>query len=74
MTLNGIGFKGLGGASKDEVVTKVDEVSLVDGVFDGAFDGEGVVVSSSSFVRSTKSFLGGIIVILALLEGFDDED
>ncbi|GKF43934.1 hypothetical protein Tco_0130486, partial [Tanacetum coccineum] len=47
-------------------VPKVDDVSLVDGVFDGAFDGdreedfvmgEGVVLSSSSLFRSTKSFL-----------------
>ncbi|GJS87420.1 hypothetical protein Tco_0770056 [Tanacetum coccineum] len=42
---------------------KVDDVSLVDGVFDGAFGrdgdedvviGEGVVVSSSSLVKSLK--------------------
>ncbi|GKD06416.1 hypothetical protein Tco_1181390 [Tanacetum coccineum] len=48
------------GKNKEEVVPKVDDVSLVDGVFDGAFDGdgeedfvmgEGVVVSSSSLVR-----------------------
>ncbi|GJU41014.1 hypothetical protein Tco_1193971 [Tanacetum coccineum] len=69
-------------SNEDKVVPKVDDVSLVDGVFDGAFGGDGdddfvmgkgVVVSSSSFVRSTNSFLGGMIVILALLEGFDDK-
>ncbi|GJR74309.1 retrovirus-related pol polyprotein from transposon TNT 1-94 [Tanacetum coccineum] len=51
-------------------VPKVDDVSLVDGVFDGAFGGdeeedfvmgEGVVVSSSSLDRSTKSCLGGMM-------------
>ncbi|GJW27560.1 hypothetical protein Tco_0044435, partial [Tanacetum coccineum] len=65
-----------------EVVPKVDDVSLVDGVFDGAFGGdreedfvmgEGVVVSSSSLERSTKSFLGGIMVSLILLEGLEEE-
>ncbi|GKE07572.1 hypothetical protein Tco_1399590, partial [Tanacetum coccineum] len=54
----------------EEVVPKVDDVSLVDGVFDGAFGGdededfvmvEGVVVSSSSLDRSIKSCLGGIM-------------
>ncbi|GJY67163.1 hypothetical protein Tco_0469401 [Tanacetum coccineum] len=44
-------------SKEDEVVPKVDDVSLVDGVFDGAFGGDGdkdfvigedVVVSSSS--------------------------
>nr|GEY54384.1 hypothetical protein [Tanacetum cinerariifolium]GEY55184.1 hypothetical protein [Tanacetum cinerariifolium] len=44
-------------SKEDEVVPKVNEISLVDGVFDGAFGGdgdddfvigEGVVVSSSS--------------------------
>ncbi|GKA31737.1 hypothetical protein Tco_0718042 [Tanacetum coccineum] len=69
-------------SNEEEVVPKVDDVSLVDEVFDGAFSGdgdddfvvgEGVVVSSSTFIKSTKSFLGGMIVILALLEGFDDE-
>nr|GEV80201.1 hypothetical protein [Tanacetum cinerariifolium] len=49
--------------------SKVEDVSLVDGVFDGALGGdrdedlatgEGVRVSSSSWVKSTKSFLGGI--------------
>ncbi|GKE31391.1 hypothetical protein Tco_1450713, partial [Tanacetum coccineum] len=49
---------------------KVDDVSLVDGVFNGAFGGdgeedfimgEGVVVSSSSLDRSIKGCLGGIM-------------
>nr|GEU75315.1 hypothetical protein [Tanacetum cinerariifolium] len=47
---------------------KVDDVSLVDGVFDGAFGregesyvdvGEGVVVTSSSLEMLTNSCLGG---------------
>ncbi|GKE73670.1 hypothetical protein Tco_1535711, partial [Tanacetum coccineum] len=51
---------------------KVDDVSLVDGVFDGAFGGdeeedfvmgEGVVVSSSSLDMFTKSCLGGVMEI-----------
>ncbi|GKB30148.1 hypothetical protein Tco_0869549 [Tanacetum coccineum] len=66
----------------EEVVPNVDDVSLVDKVFDGAFGGdgeedfvmgEGVVVSSSSLVRSTKSCLGGMIVSLIFLEGLEDE-
>nr|GEY88050.1 hypothetical protein [Tanacetum cinerariifolium] len=67
-----------------EVCTaKVDDVSLVDGVFNGAFGGdgeedfvmgEGVVVSSSSLVRSTKSCQGGMMVSLIFLEGFIEED
>ncbi|GJS01395.1 reverse transcriptase domain-containing protein [Tanacetum coccineum] len=56
--------------SRKEVVPKVDDVSLVDRVFDGAFGGdgdedfvmgEGVVVSSSSLDMFTKSCLGGMI-------------
>ncbi|GJS71999.1 hypothetical protein Tco_0633205 [Tanacetum coccineum] len=63
-------------------VPKVDDVSLVDGVFDGAFSkdeeedfvmGEGVVVSSSSLVRSTKSCLGSMMVSFIFLEGLEDE-
>ncbi|GJX04861.1 hypothetical protein Tco_0190777 [Tanacetum coccineum] len=63
-------------------VPKVDDVSLVDGVFDGAFGGdgeedlvmvEGVVVSSSLLDRSTKSCLGGIMVSLIFLEGLEEE-
>nr|GEW84145.1 hypothetical protein [Tanacetum cinerariifolium] len=61
-----------------EVVPKLDDVSLVDGLFDGSFGGdededfaigEGVEVSSSSWVRSTKSFLSGIIDTFNLLGG-----
>ncbi|GJR72837.1 reverse transcriptase domain-containing protein [Tanacetum coccineum] len=57
-------------SKEDKVVPKVDDVSLVDRVFDGAFGGDGdedfiigesVVVSSSSWVKSTKSFLGGMM-------------
>nr|GEX19144.1 hypothetical protein [Tanacetum cinerariifolium] len=63
-------------------VPKVDDVSLVDGVFDGAFGGdgeeglvmgEGVVVSSSLLDRFTKSYLGGIMVSLIFLEGLEEE-
>ncbi|GJT89914.1 hypothetical protein Tco_1078759 [Tanacetum coccineum] len=52
---------------EEEVVPKVDDVSLVDEVFYGAFGrdreedvvmGEGVVVTSSSLEMLTKSFLG----------------
>ncbi|GKE49960.1 hypothetical protein Tco_1481218, partial [Tanacetum coccineum] len=51
-------------SNKEEVVPKADDVSLADGVFEGAFSGdgdedfvmrEGVVVLSSSLVSSTKS-------------------
>ncbi|GJR54603.1 hypothetical protein Tco_1405124 [Tanacetum coccineum] len=68
--------------NEEEVVPKVDDVSLVDGVFDGAFGGdgdedfimgEGVVVSSSSLVKSTKSFLGRMMVSLIFLEGLEEE-
>ncbi|GKD12054.1 hypothetical protein Tco_1196461, partial [Tanacetum coccineum] len=69
-------------SNEEEVVPKVDDVSLVDGVFNGAFSGdgdkdfvigEGVVVSSSSLVKSTKSFLGGIMVSLIFLKGLEEE-
>ncbi|GKF38613.1 hypothetical protein Tco_0118674, partial [Tanacetum coccineum] len=108
--LSGIGFEGLGGASKissrkgldgcgegmsfeergedygfdsneEEVVPKVDDVSLVNGVFNGAFGGdgdedfvigEGVVVSSSLPVKSINSFLGGMTVSLIFLEGLEE--
>ncbi|GJX31357.1 hypothetical protein Tco_0241212 [Tanacetum coccineum] len=68
--------------NEDEVVPKVDDVSLVDGVFEGAFgvDGdedfvirEGVVVSSSSLIKYTKSFLGGMMVSLIFLKGLEEE-
>ena len=64
------------------MVPRVDDVSLVEEVFDGAFGGdgdrdfvmgEGVVVSSSSLERSTKSCLGGMMVSLIFLEGFEEE-
>ncbi|GKA61741.1 hypothetical protein Tco_0761260 [Tanacetum coccineum] len=66
----------------EEVVPNVDDVSLVDGVFDGAFGGdgeedfvmgEGVVVLSSSLDRYTKSCLDGIMVSLIFLEGLEEE-
>nr|GEZ33188.1 hypothetical protein [Tanacetum cinerariifolium] len=69
-------------SNEEDVVPKVDDVSLVDGVFDGAFGGdreeglvmgEGVVVSSSLLDRSTKSYLGGIMVSLIFLEGLEEE-
>ncbi|GJX83260.1 hypothetical protein Tco_0332741 [Tanacetum coccineum] len=71
----------LGGVVVDEVLLdlpKVDDVSLVDGVFDGAFGGdgeedvvigEGVVVTSSSLEMLTKSCLGGMMVSLISLKG-----
>ncbi|GJR05085.1 hypothetical protein Tco_0528069 [Tanacetum coccineum] len=52
------------------------------GVFDGAFGGvraeevvigEGVVVTSSSLEMLTNSCLGGIMVNLIFLEGFEEE-
>ncbi|GKE03082.1 hypothetical protein Tco_1391065, partial [Tanacetum coccineum] len=67
---------------EEEVVPKVDDVSLVDRAFDGAFGGdgeedfvmgEGVVVSSSSLDMFTKSCLGGMIVSLIFLEGLEEE-
>ncbi|GJR14323.1 hypothetical protein Tco_0796975 [Tanacetum coccineum] len=55
----------------------MEDVSLVDGVFDGALGGdgdedlvigEGVRVSSSSWFKSTKSFLGEIIIMEYLVK------
>ncbi|GJU54697.1 hypothetical protein Tco_1228411 [Tanacetum coccineum] len=69
-------------SNEEEVVPKVDDVYLVDGVFDGVFGGdgdedfvigEGVVVSSSSLVKSINSFLGGMMVSLIFLEGLEEE-
>nr|GEU37495.1 hypothetical protein [Tanacetum cinerariifolium] len=69
-------------SNKEEVVPKVDDVSLVDGVLDGAFGvdveedvviGEGVVVASSSLEMLTKSYLGGMMVSLIFLEGLEEE-
>ncbi|GJT77148.1 hypothetical protein Tco_1043873 [Tanacetum coccineum] len=60
----------------------VDDVSLVDEVLEGAFGGdenedfiigEGVIVASYSFVKSTKSFLGGMMVNWIFLEGLEEE-
>ncbi|GJY08741.1 hypothetical protein Tco_0375795 [Tanacetum coccineum] len=68
--------------NEEEVVLKVDDVSLVDGVFDDAFgvEGEedvimreGVVVTSSSLEMLTNSYLGGIMVSLIFLEGLEKE-
>nr|GEW57894.1 hypothetical protein [Tanacetum cinerariifolium] len=70
------------GSNEEEVVPKVDDVSLVNRVFDGAFGGdgnedvvmgEGVVVTSSSLEMLTKSCLGGIMVSLIFLEGLEEE-
>ncbi|GJV19038.1 hypothetical protein Tco_1368058, partial [Tanacetum coccineum] len=83
----GSGFEGLGGASmissrKGLDVPKVDDVSLVNGVFDGTFGGdenkdfvmgEGVVVPYSSLVKSKKSYLGGMMVSLIFLEVLEEE-
>ncbi|GJU13736.1 hypothetical protein Tco_1136132 [Tanacetum coccineum] len=78
------GDEGLGGfdSNEEEVMPKVDAVSLVDGVFDGAFGGEGeedvvmgegVVVTSSSLEMLTNSYLGRIMVNLIFLEGLEEE-
>ncbi|GJV75327.1 hypothetical protein Tco_1506911 [Tanacetum coccineum] len=70
-------------AELEEVVPKVDDVSLVDGVFNGVFGGdgeedfvirEGVIVSSSSLDMFTKSCLDGMMVSLIFLEGLEEED
>ncbi|GJZ74048.1 hypothetical protein Tco_0638194 [Tanacetum coccineum] len=64
------------------VEERVDDVSLVDGVFNGAFGGdgeedfvmgEGVIVSSSLLDRYTKSILGRMMVSLIFLEGLKEE-
>ncbi|GKB68146.1 hypothetical protein Tco_0929558 [Tanacetum coccineum] len=81
---SGIGCEGLGGfdSNEEEVVTKVDDVSLVDRVFDGALGGdgeedvvmgEGMVVASSSLEMVTKSCLGGMMVSLIFFEGLEEE-
>nr|GEU96936.1 hypothetical protein [Tanacetum cinerariifolium] len=78
MTLELNWVEGLG-----EVVPKVDDAYLVDGVFNGALGvdveenvviGESVVVSYSSLERLTKSCLGEMMVNLIFLEGLDEED
>ncbi|GJU90770.1 hypothetical protein Tco_1303193 [Tanacetum coccineum] len=67
---------------EEDVFSWLDEVSLVDGVFDGAFGGvrdeevvvgEGVVRFSSSFVRLTKSCFGGMMVSLIFLKPWEEE-
>nr|GEV27432.1 hypothetical protein [Tanacetum cinerariifolium] len=69
-------------AIRAKVVPKVDNVSLVDEVFDGAFSGdkeedfvigEGVVVTSLSPKMLTKNCLGGMMVSLIFLEGLEEE-
>ncbi|GJT87027.1 hypothetical protein Tco_1068744 [Tanacetum coccineum] len=64
------------------LVPKVDDVSLVDGVLNDAFGGdgeedfvmgEGVVMSSLSLDMSINSCLGGMIVSLIFLEGLKEE-
>nr|GEX61815.1 hypothetical protein [Tanacetum cinerariifolium] len=59
-------------SKEDEVVHRVEDVSLVDEVFDVALGGDGdedfsirdgVRVASSSWVKSTESFLGGMMVV-----------
>ncbi|GJV48818.1 hypothetical protein Tco_1439030 [Tanacetum coccineum] len=82
----GIGFEGGKDygfdSNEEEVVPKIDEVSLVDEVLKGAFGGDGdddlvmgdgVEVSSSSFVKSINSCLGGIMVSLNFLEGLEED-
>ncbi|GJU80076.1 putative reverse transcriptase domain-containing protein [Tanacetum coccineum] len=63
-------FSHLTGLIEEDVFSWLDEVSLVDGVFDGAFGGvrdeevvirEDVVRFSSSFMRSTKSCFRGLM-------------
>ncbi|GKC85174.1 hypothetical protein Tco_1140891 [Tanacetum coccineum] len=60
----------------------VMECHELDVVFDGAFGGvgdeevvvgEGVVVTSSSLEMLTNNYLGGMIVNLIFLEGFEEE-
>ncbi|GKA98909.1 hypothetical protein Tco_0826846 [Tanacetum coccineum] len=69
-------------SNEEEVVPKVDDVSLVDGVFDGAFGGdededfvmvEGVVVSSCFTFRSLRFVLDGILVSFDFLRGIGEE-
>ncbi|GKA86155.1 hypothetical protein Tco_0807866 [Tanacetum coccineum] len=72
-----------GNAKEQEGVSSwLVEVSLFDGVFDGAFGGvvdeevvvgEGMVVTSSSLEMLINSCLGGIMVSLLFLEGLEEE-
>ncbi|GJW81154.1 ribonuclease H-like domain-containing protein [Tanacetum coccineum] len=70
------------GNGVEDVFSWLDEVSLVDGIFDGAFGGvrdeevvvgEGVVRFSSSFMISTKSCFGGMMVSLILLKPWEED-
>ncbi|GKD25109.1 hypothetical protein Tco_1231323 [Tanacetum coccineum] len=63
-------------------MVEVDDVSFIDGVFDGEFGrdgeedfvmGEGVVMSSSSLDRYTKSYVSGIMVSLIFLDWLEEE-
>ncbi|GJW17469.1 retrovirus-related pol polyprotein from transposon TNT 1-94 [Tanacetum coccineum] len=76
------GTSPLAPANATATVPNVDDVSLVDGVFDGTFGGDGeedlvmgesVVVSSSLLDMFTKSCLGGMMVSLIFLEGLEEE-
>ncbi|GJS09270.1 hypothetical protein Tco_0366066 [Tanacetum coccineum] len=69
-------------SNEEEVVPKVDDVSLVDGVFEGTFGGDGeedvvmgesVVLASSSLEMLAKSCLGGMVVSLIFMEGLEEE-
>ncbi|GKE02768.1 hypothetical protein Tco_1390751 [Tanacetum coccineum] len=67
------GFKGL-----VEVGSFEDGDEVLDGAFRGVGDeevvvGEGVVVIYSSLEMLTNSCLGGIMVSLIFLEGFEEE-
>ncbi|GJV39680.1 hypothetical protein Tco_1418120 [Tanacetum coccineum] len=64
---SGSGFEGLGRASM------ISSIKGLEGGDDDFIIGEGVVVSSSSFVKSIKSCLGGMMVSLIFLEGLEDE-
>nr|GEY50430.1 hypothetical protein [Tanacetum cinerariifolium] len=66
---------------EEEIVPNVEEVSLVNEVFYGAFGGdgeeevilgEGVVGKSSSLEMLTKSYLGGMLVS-GILKGLEEE-
>ncbi|GJV89223.1 hypothetical protein Tco_1533161 [Tanacetum coccineum] len=80
--IGGRGCGGDGGDREEGVLSWLDEVSLVDGVFDGAFGGvgheevvvgEGVVRLSSSFMRSAKSCFGGMMVSLIFLKPCEED-
>ncbi|GJS47743.1 retrovirus-related pol polyprotein from transposon TNT 1-94 [Tanacetum coccineum] len=65
---SGIGFEGRGGfdSNEEEVVPKVDDVSLVDGVFDGAFGGDG----EKDVVIGEDPFVVGFLVVWNVALGF----